>query len=205
MLERFEINGSRPHIRLDEELAAMDKAEADAAFKENKKFLLDEYLILKGFTKYKTNSYVRRNGIDVLEYIDLQKERYGSRTFTVNYAMMPLYVPHDFLITGFGGRIGKLICGRDTWWDYADRNIAQISFQNIVEAIDKFVLPWFEQYSDEKNLLEKLFEDKTKSEKTGIGTGYKNREWIAALEEQGDYKEIISMNYKRLKLPKKLM
>ncbi len=33
------------------------------------------------FYRYKTNAYVRLNNIGLLEYIDLQKERYGSKTF----------------------------------------------------------------------------------------------------------------------------
>ena len=205
MFGRFKIKGARPYIRLDEELELIDKKAADAAFKACKKRILDEYLCSKGFIKYKSNSYIRRNGIDVLEYIDLQKERYGSKTFTVNYAMLPLYVPHDFFGIGFGGRVGELINGKSIWWDYADEEIAEISFQNVVSAIERLILPWFERYSDEQELMKKLLKDRETSEKTRIGTGYRNREWIKALEEKGDYREIVVLNCENLKLPKKLM
>lgn len=177
MFGRFKIKGARPYIRLDEELELIDNKAADAAFKACKKRILDEYLWSKGFIKYKSNSYIRRNGIDVLEYINLQKERYGSKTFTVNYAMLPLYVPHDFFGIGFGGRVGELINGKSIWWDYADA----------------------------EELMKKLLKDRETSEKTRIGTGYRNREWIKALEEKGDYREIVVLNCENLKLPKKLM
>ena len=158
----------------------------------------------KGFVKYKANAYVRKNKIDVLEYIDLQKERYGSKTFTVNYALMPLYVPHDYLVTGFGDRLGRLICDTDIWWDYANEAISQISFQNVIDAIEQFVLPWFEKYENEETLKKKLLEDKKKSEQTVRGIPYKNAEWLSALEERGDRTEIILENIEKMKLPKKI-
>ena len=82
----------------------------------------------KGFLKYKTKAYVRRSENDVLEYVDLQKDHYGSKTFTVKYALIPLYVKHDFLTYDLGDRLGKLICQKDIWWDYADENTASTSF-----------------------------------------------------------------------------
>ncbi len=205
MVEKFNVVGNRPHIRTEKELAIIDKDKADAAFKKNKKIILEKYLITNGFVKYKTNSYVRKNKIDVLEYIDLQKERYGSKTFTVNCSIMPLYVPHDYLIIGFGARLGELICDKDIWWDYANDDIAQASFQNVLDAIDRFVLPWFDKYSDEKSLMEKLLEDKKKSERTGIGISYKNKEWIDALKKCDNRNDIISENILKLKLPNRLI
>lgn len=166
MFGRFKIMGNRAHLRSEEEMVNVDKAEADDAFKKCKQTILDKCLIEKGFVKYKTNAYVRKNKLDVLEYIDLQKERYGSKTFTVNYAIMPLYVPHDYLVTGFGGRLGMLICDKDIWWDYVNEAIAQISFQNVADAIDRFVLPWFNRYANEEVLKKKLLEDKQKKEQT---------------------------------------
>lgn len=205
MVEEFNVAGNRPHIRTENEMAIIDKDKADAAFKENKKIILEKYLISNGFVKYKTNSYVRKNKIDVLEYIDLQKERYGSKTFTVNYSIMPLYVPHDYLTIGFGARLGELICGKDIWWDYANDDIAQVSFQNVLDAIDRFLLPWFEKYSDEKILMEKLLEDKKKREQIRVDIPYKNNEWIFALKKCDNRNDIISENINKLKLPKRLI
>lgn len=200
MFQKFNLQGNRPHIRTEQELAAVDKAAADEAFKTYKKLILDESLLAKGFVKYKTNAYVRKNKIQLLEYIDLQKEHYGSKTFTVNYALMPLYIPLDHLMLGFGDRLGSAVCGKDIWWDFADEAIARKSFQNVADAIDRFVLPWFEKYSDEKTLEKKLFADRRKSR----WLSYPNEEWLNALNEQNDKDEIVSENRKKLKLPKAL-
>ena len=87
----FNLRGTRCLLRTDNEISLIDKAEADA-FKLCKKQYLDTLLRSKGFSKYKTNAYVRRNQADVLECIELQKEINGSRTFTVNYALTPLFL-----------------------------------------------------------------------------------------------------------------
>ena len=200
---KFKLKGNRTHIRSEKEMLLVDKQVADEAFKKYKKDILDSYLLSKGFIKYKPNSYVRKNEIDVLEYVDLQKERYGSKTFTVNYAIMPLYVPHDYLVTGFGSRLGKLICDKDIWWDYANDSIAQVSFQNVADAMERFVVPWFDKYASEDALMKKLMEDKKKREQTGLGIPYKNEEWLNALEERGNRTEIILENIEKLKLSKK--
>ena len=72
---KFEFRGNRSFLRMDYEISSIDKDEADHAFKLYKKQYLDTLLKSKGLKKYKTNAYVRRNQIDVLEYIDLQKEK----------------------------------------------------------------------------------------------------------------------------------
>lgn len=91
--KNFEIRGNRSFLRTEDEMQSIDKEEADRAFKLNKKQYIDTLLKSKDFLKYKTNAYVRRNQVDVLEYIDLQKEKNGSRTFTVNYGLTALYIP----------------------------------------------------------------------------------------------------------------
>lgn len=104
-------------IRPWEELNKINTQEADEAFQKCKKELLDVYMKEKGFARYKTTGYVRLNQIGLIEYIKLQKEAYGSKTFTLNISLMPIYVPHDYLTTGFGKRIGRLVANRDFWWD----------------------------------------------------------------------------------------
>lgn len=102
MLTKFKLNGSRSFLRTDYEMSSVDKGEADRVFKSCKKQYLDPLLKAKGFLKYKTNAYVRRNQVDVLELIELQKERNGI-----------------------------LACGKDVWWDYANDSIARNSFENV--------------------------------------------------------------------------
>ncbi len=152
MFGKFKIKGNRAHLRSEEELVNVDKAEADDAFKKYKQAVLDKYLAEKGF----------------------------------------------------GSRLGKLICDKDIWWDYANETIAQVSFQNVANAIERFVMPWFDKYATEDVLMKKLMEDKKKSEQTGRGIPYKNAEWLNALEERGDRTEIILENIEKLKLPKKI-
>lgn len=117
----FELVGVRPCFRTGDECAVLDKKAADAAFRRYKRERLDPFLKAQGFHKYKTNAYVRRSGIDLLEYIDLQKEHYGSKTFTVNLAVMPLYTsayePRGVVAFYVSHRLGELICRKDLWWD----------------------------------------------------------------------------------------
>lgn len=59
----------------------VNKEEADLAFKQYKKEIIDSLLLSNGFYKYKTNAYVRLNGIGLLEYIDLQKKDMVQKHF----------------------------------------------------------------------------------------------------------------------------
>lgn len=195
MFNRFKLRGNRTHIRTDIEMLVINQTKADEAFKKYKKTILDESLKARGFLKYKTMAYVRKNAIDVLEYIDLQKERYGSKTFTVNYALMPLYVPHDYIDMWLGDRLGQLINGKDIWWDYSGNNAAKVSFQNVSEAIEIFVLPWFEKYSDEEYLVKELKK---------VCNKLRNEKWIKAIDDCDNRSEIINDNIQKLKLPKRL-
>lgn len=127
MLTKFKLNGSRSFLRTDYEMSSVDKGEADRVFKSCKKQYLDPLLKAKGFLKYKTNAYVRRNQVDVLELIELQKERNGI-----------------------------LACGKDVWWDYANDSIARNSFENVAKAIEEYVLPWFGACSNDDSIKELL-------------------------------------------------
>lgn len=143
-------------FKSDEELKSINTEEADSAFKKCKKDILDPYMKQNGFIKYKTKAYVRLNQIGLIEYVDLQKEAHGSRTVTLNIAMLPLYVPHEYITIGFGHRIGTLIRNKDFWWDFRSFTIAEKSFNNIVSALEEFVMPWFTKYSDEDSFRDSL-------------------------------------------------
>ena len=198
----FVLQGNKPGaLRSDEEMAVIDKAVADAAFK-SRKSKMDSFLQQKGFVKYKTNAYLRRNSIDVLEHIGLQKEAYGSKTFTVNYCLTPLYVPHNVFSYDLGNRLGYLICNRDVWWDYSDEQAAEVSFRNVQDAIDTFLIPWFEDKSTKASLKQELLNKKKRLE--SIGVRFYQQDWIDAIENEKDYSEIINKNFDVLKLPKKL-
>lgn len=191
----FSFAGNRPHIRVENELAGINKEEADNAFKQCKKEFIDTLLLSHGFCKYKTRAYVRISPIGLLEYIDLQKEHYGSRTFCVNFSAMPLYWPHEVLVFTFGHRLGNYICDKDIWWDYASEQVARLSFQNVAEAMEQYILPWFEAISTEEGYREKL-------------SGYWNKrfaaEWLDALENTVDKETLISQSILTHELPKKI-
>ena len=204
MLRQFKLQGNvEGAIRSDEGMENIDKEIADNTFKMQKK-KFDTFLNDKGFVKYKTNSYLRRNKIEVLEYISLQKERYGSRTFTVNYALISLYVPHPFLSFDLGDRLGELISGKDVWWDYSDEQIAAKSFQNVMDAIDLYLLPWFDQRETNEMLKKELLKEKKKREGYGGGLSDIQQSWLEAIDSKDDFTEIINANIATFKLPKKL-
>lgn len=193
-MTEFTLKGNRSLLREDHEMSLIDKAEADNAFKSCKKRYLDTLLKSKGFAQYKTNAYVRRNQADMLEYIDLQKERYGSKTFTVNYALTPLYIHYNFPIYCFNNRLGMLICKKDVWWDYADEDIASVSFENVADAIEEFVLPWFEAHSND-DLIKRALLEKGK-------LSIFERAWLDSIDNHVDCSEIIEKNIELFKLPK---
>ena len=196
--------GNRPGaVRADEEMKNINKEAAENAFKTRKK-KLDIFLQERGFIKYKTNSYIRRNEIDVLEYIDLQKERYGSKTFTVNYSLIPLYVQHDFLSFDLGERLGELICNKDVWWDYAEENAATVSFQNIIDAIKEFLLTYFDQCSVDEGIKKELLKEKKEREKYGGRLSDTQQAWLNVIDNHADCDEIIQENIKVLNLPSRI-
>jgi len=204
MIKDFELQGiASGAIRSDEEMKTIDKELADNVFKLQKK-KMDFFMQQKGFVKYKSNSYVRRNKLNVLEYINLQKERYGSKTFTVNYALISLYVPHSFLSFDLGDRLGVLICNKDIWWDYSNEQIAEMSFHNVMDAIEMYLLPWFEERENKESLKRELLSERKKREGYGGRLSGDQQKWSDVVDSEDDFTEIVSSNIEIFKLPKKL-
>ena len=156
--DSFSYFGNGKCSRPLEELDKINIQEADEAFKECKKKLLDVFMKNNSFIKYKTNAYMRLNSIGLIEYINLQKEAHGSRTFTLNVCVLPIYVPHNVFTIGFGDRIGILINEKDFWWDYKDLTTSEKSFENIIEDLELFILPWFEKYNNEDKYFTDLLD-----------------------------------------------
>ncbi len=205
MTKEFTLKGNVVSaIRSDEELALIDKDIADTAFKVHKKALA-ELLKQKGFVKFKSNSFLRRNQLEVLEYIDIQKERYGSKTFTVNYALTSLYVPHSFFSFDISERLGNLICGKDIWWDYSNELAAEESFNNIIEAIDSFLLPWFAEKDTADAIKDMLLSEKKKRENHGGRLSDCQTYWLNIIENNTWNNELVAANIETFKLPKKLI
>ena len=198
-LSKFKLKGTRKYFRSDLEMQHLDREAADEAYKEKKK-ILDDYMISKGFFKHKTNTYIRLNKINVLESVNLQKERYGSRTFTVNILLMPMYLPQDSVPFG-GERISYFIGSPDVWWDFGDSKAAEISFENIVEAVDRFVMPWFEKTSDPECLKNMVQEHKV----PGQFTNNDYIKWNEIFDSYNDLDDVVLENISRMKLPKALL
>ena len=196
---QFELRGNRSFLRTDDEMQSIDKDEADCAFKLYKKQYLDTLLKSNGFLIYKTNAFVRRNPVDVLEYIDLQKEKSGSRTFTVNYGLTPLYIPHGFINWDNYERIGILICNKDIWWDFANDDIAKVSFENVAKAIEEFVIPWFDARSNDDSIKKMLLDDREE-----YGWSSYKQAWLEAIDHRCNLSETIEENIKLFRLPKSL-
>lgn len=198
-LNKFKLKGTRKYFRSDLEMQHLDREAADEAYKEKKK-ILDDYMISKGFFKHKTNTYIRLNKINVLESINLQKERYGSRTFTVNILLMPMYLPQDLVPFG-GERISYFIGSPDVWWDFGDCKAAETSFRNIVEAVDRFVMPWFEKTSDPECLKSMVQDHKV----PGQFTRNDYIKWNEVFDSYMELDNVVAENVERMKLPKAVL
>ena len=198
-LSKFKLKGTRKYFRSDLEMQHLDREAADEAYKEKKK-ILDDYMISKGFFKHKTNTYIRLNKINVLESINLQKERYGSRTFTVNILLMPMYLPQDSVPFG-GERISYFIGSPDVWWDFGDCKAAETSFRNIVEAVDRFVMPWFEKTSDPECLKSMVQDHKV----PGQFTRNDYIKWNEVFDSYMELDNVVAENVVRMKLPKAVL
>lgn len=170
--DSFELYGTGEAFRSDAEIKQIDADTAENAMKLCMKEIMTPAMKSFGFVKWKTTSYVRVSRIGLLEYIDVQKEHYGARTFTVNVALMPLYAPASNMCIGFGERVGKYVIDKEFWWDYKDEETARKSFENVVEAIERFVLPWFEKNCENDYYLDCL---KT----AGYCKGFPEYEWAA--------------------------
>ena len=116
--DAFRLVGERSR-RTEAERETLDKAGADAAFRKGQRELYETVLRPEGFLRWRGAAFVRRSPEDWLEVIELQKERYGARTFTVNCIVAPIFLPGAEPDMSFAERLGILAVGRDVWWDFA--------------------------------------------------------------------------------------
>ena len=172
----------------------IDKEEANSAFKKYKKEILDVFFAENGFYKHKTTAYVRLSEVGVLQNVNLQKSQFDGGLFYVNYEVVPLYRPvkgRGFM-TGLDSRLDKY----DQDWRYDDYEIAQITFEDLREALQTCMLPWFDEFCDEENYREMLLKDQGKNWCRG---------WLEALERSEEERKATMLeNIEKFKLPKKL-
>ena len=95
-----------------------------------------------------------------------------------------------------------LICQKDVWWDYANDNIAKISFENVAKAIEDFIIPWFEAHSSDEAIKKMLLDEQ---EKRGGRLSEEEQAWLEMLDNHNDYDKTIEDNIKLFSLPKSLI
>lgn len=116
-----------------------------------------------GFTRYKNSHIARISNNEILQLINFQKSAYGEGLFTVNISVRPLYIQHEHLILEPGGRLGEFLFGTDKWWQYRSEKETQNSFYEVKDAIEKKVLPWYEQNNSSENIVK--YQEKVSSPK----------------------------------------
>ena len=181
----------------------IDKEEANNAFKKYKREILDVFFAENGFYKYKTTSYVRLNEAGLLQTVNLQKSQWDQGLFYVNYRVIPLYLPMEYLEMGKDYRLGNYAQGGEGVnqdWHYDNDEAARITFEDICDSGKTCLLPWFDEFCDGENFREMLLRDKDKK-----WPGYQNGRWLNALERsEEERKAVILENIEKFKLPKKL-
>jgi hypothetical protein len=100
--------------------------------------------------------------------------------------------------------IWRLICDKDVWWDYSDVQTAEVSFQNVMDAIDSILLPWFEERENREALKNELLNEELKRKSYGGCLSDMQQAWLVVIDSEEDYSEIIRRNIEVFKLPKKL-
>lgn len=137
------------YLRMTEEMANIDTKEADAAFSRCFRSYLRDPLKRRGFFPCGTVQLSRVNHLHLLEVVRLHKEGYGSKTFTADVGILPLYVPYPnfYPMYAFGDRLGCCAYGHDFWWDFHCQSVAEKSFQDVYTILYETVLPWFESIS----------------------------------------------------------
>lgn len=94
----------------------------------------------------------------IFQFLNFQKEAHGDKTFTVNMAVRPLFIPKKHLTLKPGNRIGDFVYSIDKWWDFRSEQIADESFAEVQQIILDHILHWFDKVRNTNGLIE-LFVD----------------------------------------------
>ena len=81
---------------------------------------------------------------------------------------------------------------------------AQVSFQNVMDAIECYLLPWFEERRSKESLKKELLIEEQKHKSYGGRLSDVQQAWLNVIDSKEDHSDIISNNIATFKLPKKL-
>ena len=73
-----------------------------------------------------------------------------------------------------------------------------------MDAINVFLLPWFEERQSKEALKKELLKEELKRKKYGGRLSDIQQAWLNVIDSEDDYSDIISNNIATFKLPKKL-
>ena len=115
--------------------------------------ILNPWLSPHGFRTITRRSFGSvRN--DILHFFDLQLSAYGGKDFTVNYASIPLFQPHDFIVLDCGDRLRS--GAAEAWWPSSTHQLADNSMHEVVAGLQAQALPFFASTSTVSGLLDVL-------------------------------------------------
>jgi len=114
----------------------------------------------KGYSRYKTQSLVRITEDNLLQILNFQKHSHGDKRFTVNIAIVPLYIVKEHLTLQPGNRIGWFVGNSDLWFYYNSANVIKESFERVQQILIDNVLPCHENIKDSEALLAQYYTKK---------------------------------------------
>lgn len=107
-----------------------------------------------GFARFGSRN-LGRVGDGILQFVNVQAAAFGPPRFCVNYATLPLFRPHDFMVLSLGDRLLDAQ-GEDVWWPATTPGKAAGSMRAAVALLRAQALPWFEQTRTVAALLAQL-------------------------------------------------
>ena len=89
--------------------------------------------------------------------------------------------------------------------DYSNEQIAEVSFDNVTDALEAFLLPWFDEKDSIESIRKELIKEQKKRDNYGGRLSEIQRMWLEAIESSSRDEKIALGNIEIFKLPKKLI
>lgn len=132
----------------------MARADAPALLEHALASVLVPALAEHGLVRFGSrNLGLVREGI--LQFANVQAAAFGPPRFCVNYAVLPLFRPHDFVSLSLGDRL-RDARGEDAWWPADAPGVAATSMQVAARLLLQQAGPWFESTRTVAGLLAQI-------------------------------------------------